>query len=132
MSQPTKGKPVVPPLKEPPILTFLFYSEGKAYYMSESFATGWMRFMIPSQQKATVKPGCPKIIMDGVVIPDKDITMAAAHLDITMMYAVAVRERTEWQCQAVMDSTGLVIEKIWTETQEDESIMVLVPKPAEH
>ena len=69
-----------------------------------------MHFMIPSQRKAAVKPGCLKIIMDGVVIPDKDITMAAAQLDMNKMYTVAARERTEWQLHAVIDSTGLVIE----------------------
>ncbi|KAK0507050.1 hypothetical protein JMJ35_010508 [Cladonia borealis] len=91
-----------------------------------------MRFIIPSQRNATLKPGYPNIIVDGVVIPDKDIPMAAAQLDITMTYTVAVKERTEWQWQAVMDSTGLVIEQIRTKTQEEDSIMILMLKLAEH
>ena len=91
MSQLTKGKLVIPPLKETSFITSLVYSEEKAYYMNESFAIGWTRLMIPSQRKAVVKAGYSEIIMDGVEIPDKDITMAAAQLGITMLYAVAVR-----------------------------------------
>ena len=32
-----------------------------------------------------------------VVIPDKDTTIAAAQLDMNIMYTVAARERSKWQ-----------------------------------
>ncbi len=88
--------------------------------------------IILSQIKAAMKPGYSKIIVNEIVLPDKGMTLTAAQLDITMMSAMAATERTERQWRAIMDAAGLVIEKIWTKVQQEESIMVLVPKPAEH
>ena len=85
--------------------------------------------IILSQLKASMKPGYSKIILNEMVLPDIGITLTAAQIDITMMCALAATERTEGQWRQMMDSAGLIIEKIWTKVQEDESIMVLVPKP---
>ena len=85
--------------------------------------------IILSQLKASMKLGYSKIIINEMVLPDKGITLTAAQIDITMMCALAATERTEGQWRQMMDSAGFIIEKIWTKVQEDESIMVLVPKP---
>ena len=88
--------------------------------------------IILSQIKAAMKPGYSKIIINEIVLPDKGMTLTAAQLDITMMCAMAATERTERQWRAIMDAAGLVIENIWTKVQQEESIMLLVPKPAGH
>ncbi len=85
--------------------------------------------IILSQLKASMKLGYSKIIINEMVLPDIGITLTAAQIDITMMCALAATERTEGQWRQMIDSAGLMIEKIWTKVQEDESIMVLVPKP---
>ena len=85
--------------------------------------------IILSKLKASMKLGYSKIIINEMVLPDKGITLTAAQIDITMMCALAATERTEGQWRQIIDSAGLMIEKIWTKVQEDESIMVLVPKP---
>ena len=88
--------------------------------------------IILSQLKASMKLGYSKIIINEMVLPDIGITLTAAQIDITMMCALAATERTEGQWRQMIDSAGLMIEKIWTKVQEDESIMVLVPKPEDN
>lgn len=72
------------------------------------------------------------IIIDEIVIPDKGNTLTAAQHAITMTCALIATKCNGWQERAIMDTTGLVVEKSWTKAQEEDSIMVLVPKPAEH
>ena len=53
------------------------------------------RLIILSQLKASMKRGYSKMIINEMVLPDTSITLTAAQLDITMMYALAAAERTE-------------------------------------
>ena len=69
-------------------------------------------------------------IINEMLLPDIGITLTAAQLDITMICVLAATERTKGQWRQIIDSAGLMIERIWTKVQEEESIMVLVPKPA--
>ena len=76
-----------------------------------------------------MKPGFSKTIINEMMLPDTGITLTEAQIDITMMCAHTAAERTEGQWRQTIDSAGLMIEKVWAKMQEDESILVLVPKP---
>lgn len=113
------------------VLTSFISIGARAYYM-RNILHDWPDdkcLIILSQLKASMKLGYSKIIINEMVLPDIGITLTAAQIDITMMCALAATERTEGQWRQMIDSAGLMIEKIWTKVQEDESIMVLVPKP---
>ena len=70
-------------------------------------------------------PGYSTIILNEMVVPDKDASLVATQRDITMMLLGAT-ERAEQQWRDVVRKAGLKVESIWTDSPESESIIVLV------
>lgn len=69
------------------------------------------------------------ILLDDMVLPEKDATWRATQLDMTMMAGLAAMERSETQWYELMDRAGLEIVKIWKYTeQSDDGIVVAKPK----
>lgn len=84
--------------------------------------------LILSHLASAMTPGYSKIILNELVLPDKNCGLIPAQLDIAMMAELAAAERTERQWREVVDSAGLKIEKIWTDVPEAESIIELCLK----
>ncbi|CAI6336930.1 unnamed protein product [Periconia digitata] len=69
------------------------------------------------------------ILLDDMVLPEKDSPWRATQLDMTMLAALAAMERSETQWHALLEKAGLEIVKIWKYTEEcDDSIVVAKPK----
>lgn len=60
-----------------------------------------------------MKKGFSKILLNEVVIPDKDANWFCTSLDVLMMLAHAAQERTEGDWKTLLGKAGLEIEKIW-------------------
>ena len=71
-------------------------------------------------------PGYSTLIINEMILPDKDASLAATQRDITMMVVLAATERAEQQWRDMARKVGLKVEAIWTDSPESESIIVLV------
>lgn len=69
------------------------------------------------------------ILIDEMLLPDKNVHWHVTEIDLTMMTALASIERTQSQWAALLDSVGLKISKTFTYTPSVyESIMVIERK----
>lgn len=71
-------------------------------------------------------PGYSRLIINEMVIQDKDASLVAIHRDIAMMVAAGAIERTEQQWRDIVGKAGLKVEGIWNEVPEEESVIVLM------
>ena len=71
-------------------------------------------------------PGYSTLIINEMVLPDKDASLVATQRDITMMVVLAATERAEQQWRDMVRKVGLKVEGIWTHSPESESIIVVV------
>lgn len=69
-----------------------------------------------------------KLIINELVIPSQGATSIATLVDLNMMAMFAAIERTESHWHELLNSVGLVIAKIWTDTPDAESIIEAVLK----
>ena len=58
-------------------------------------------------------------------MPDRDASLIATQVDITMMVALAGSERTESQLKELVEAVGLKIMKIWGDDPDAERILEL-------
>lgn len=70
-----------------------------------------------------MKPGYSKVLINENVIPDMDADWQTTSLDLIMMTMFASQERTERQWQALVESAGLKIVKIFTAEKGVESLI---------
>lgn len=70
-----------------------------------------------------MKPGYSKVLINENVIPDMDADWQTTSLDLIMMTMFASQERTEHQWQALVESAGLKIVKIFTAEKGVESLI---------
>ena len=69
------------------------------------------------------------ILIDDMVLPNTGVYWQTAQVDLTMMVALAARERTHEQWTALLDSVGLRIVDIHVYTPPvHESVITCVPK----
>jgi arsenate reductase-like glutaredoxin family protein len=81
------------------------------------------------KNQATAMSEDSVILLDDMVLPERDSTWRATQLDMTMMAGLAAMERSETQWYELMDRAGLEIVKIWKYTeQSDDGIVVAKPK----
>lgn len=64
-----------------------------------------------------------KILIQEVVIPDKEANAITTGLDWVLSCAVPGRERTEMQWRELLEPEGLAIVKIWSHPQSIESLI---------
>ena len=70
-----------------------------------------------------------RILIDEMILPNVGTNWQAAQLDIGMMSSLAAMERSENQWRALLDSAGMLIEEVYTYTEElRDSVIVVVPK----
>jgi hypothetical protein len=60
-----------------------------------------------------MEKGYSKLLINDFVLPDTDVPLHPALLDITMMSLCSGVERSEKQWRDLIDSVGLQIVKIW-------------------
>jgi demethylsterigmatocystin 6-O-methyltransferase len=71
------------------------------------------------------------LLIDDMVLPDTGIIpWRAALYDLTMMSALAAKERTETEWYALLESAGLKVIKIWKYAVESGD-SIIVAKPAQ-
>ncbi|KAL8831609.1 MAG: hypothetical protein Q9191_000760 [Dirinaria sp. TL-2023a] len=75
---------------------------------------------------AAMTPGYSRLIINEMVIQDKDASLVAVHRDIAMMCVAGAIERTEQQWRDIVGKAGLKVEGIWNEVPEAESVIVLM------
>ena len=69
------------------------------------------------------------ILIDDMILPNKKASWQATQIDITMMSALASKERSQKQWSSLLESAGLRIAKICTYTKElQDSIVVAIPQ----
>lgn len=71
---------------------------------------------------AAMRPGYSKVLINENVIPDTDPYWEATSLDLIMMM-IGACERSERQWNALLESVGLRIVKIWTAQKGVESLI---------
>lgn len=67
-------------------------------------------------------PGYSKLLLNEFVIPDQGADIVGAQVDFTMM-CLGSEERSEGQWRQMLEEAGLMIVKVWTGSQEAESII---------
>ena len=70
-----------------------------------------------------MKPGYSKLVIQDLVLPDQGADLRQASLDITMYFMPEGIERTAGQWKALLESVGLQINKIWSESSGVESVI---------
>ena len=73
-----------------------------------------------------MKPGYSKILLNEMVVPDKEADIVATQVDMIMMAALAACERSESHWKSLMEAAGLKIEKVWTDSPDSESVIEVV------
>lgn len=68
-------------------------------------------------------PGYSKLLINEWVLPDTNVPLYPAALDITMMVLLSGIERTETQWKELLSSVGLKIVKFWSVGPEDEGLI---------
>jgi hypothetical protein len=61
-----------------------------------------------------MKPGYSKLIINDWIVPEQGAPLYPCLLDITMMAVFSAMERTTSQFQALLESEGLEITKVYT------------------
>ena len=70
-----------------------------------------------------------RILIDEMVLPDSGVHWQATQIDLTMMSALASRERTREQWYALLEAARLKIERILPYTFPlQDSVIVAVPE----
>ncbi len=64
-----------------------------------------------------------KVLINENVVSDKGATWSITSMDWLMMVLGGVRERTETQWRALLESVGLKVVKMWTYEQGTESLI---------
>ena len=70
-----------------------------------------------------MKPGYSKLLIQDLVMPDQGADSRQAYLDIIMYFQPEGIERTAGQWEALLESAGLQINKIWSEPNGTESVI---------
>jgi len=69
------------------------------------------------------------ILIDEMILPERNVSWRAAQLDISMLTCLAARERTEIEWGKLFDHAELRLRDIWQYTEElRDCVMVAVPK----
>ena len=71
-------------------------------------------------------PGYSKLLINEWVLPDTNVPLYPATLDILMMVMLSGIERTETQWKELLSSVGLKIVKFWSIGPEDEGLIEAV------
>ena len=66
-----------------------------------------------------MKPSYSKILIVENVIPDSQIPMATAGLDMILMFGFAALERTESDSRESLGEAGLVVKQLWRKGNGD-------------
>lgn len=70
-----------------------------------------------------------RILVDEMILPERDAPWRAAQQDLIMGACIAARERTRDEWFALFDRAGLRAERMWKYTEElSDHLIVLVPK----
>ncbi|KAI0468138.1 S-adenosyl-L-methionine-dependent methyltransferase [Xylaria cf. heliscus] len=79
-----------------------------------------------------IKPamtGASRILIDEMILPEKDAPWRATQQDFIMGACVAAQERSHGEWVRLFDSAGFKIERMWKYTEElSDHLIVLVPK----
>lgn len=68
------------------------------------------------------------ILIDEIVLPEVGAIWRATQMDMTMMTALAGKERSEKEWFALLESVDLHVVKVWKYTEESEDC-IIVAKP---
>ncbi|KAF2111730.1 methyltransferase B [Lophiotrema nucula] len=69
-----------------------------------------------------------RIVIDEIVLPDKDVPWQAAYMDLTMMGSLGGVERTKSEYEAILDRAGLKLVGIHKYDPKLQSVILAVPK----
>lgn len=103
---------------------------ARAYYMRNIFhdwPDAQCKEILSHIAKAMDKENS-KLIINELVVPNKGATVLHGQMDLTMMATFCAMERTESHWFELVESAGLVISKIWTDTSEAESVIEAILK----
>ena len=70
-----------------------------------------------------MKPGYSKLLIEDLVLPDRDADMRQASVDMTMYFMPEGIERTTSQWKDLLERAGLQIIKIWSDRSGMESVI---------
>ena len=70
-------------------------------------------------------PEYSTLFIDDYVMPETNVKLRAAEMDILMWMHTSGLERTERQWQSLCRSVGLEIVKIWSAAHDEESVIEL-------
>jgi hypothetical protein len=103
---------------------------GARAYMLKHILHDWSDedgVSILTHVRDAMKVGYSKMLINEIVLPDRDCDPWVANFDITMMAVVGGRERSASEWEGLIHKVGgLVLEKIWKFGSNNESIIELV------
>ncbi|MCJ1438232.1 hypothetical protein MMC27_007619 [Xylographa pallens] len=103
---------------------------ARAYYFRNIFHN-WSDvdcLKILENTASAMKKGHSKLLMFEWILPEKDVPLFPALLDINLMALLSGMERTEAQWRMLLDSAGFEIVKFWKTTPDTEGMIEAVLK----
>lgn len=76
-----------------------------------------------------MKRGYSKLLIEDMVLPDVGVDWVGASSDLLMMLMLDGVERTQHHWEALIDSVGMKINKVWRGTPRQEAIIEVELKP---
>ncbi|MCJ1390641.1 hypothetical protein MMC18_003502 [Xylographa bjoerkii] len=104
--------------------------DARAYYFRNIFHN-WPDddcLKILKNTASAMKKGYSKLLLFEWIIPEKDVPLFPALLDINLMALLSGMERTEVQWRKLLDSAGFEIVKFWKTTPDTEGMIEAVLK----
>jgi hypothetical protein len=102
---------------------------AKAYYMRmilHDYPDEQCRKILQNTMSAMKEESV--LLIDEIVLPEVGAAWRATQMDMTMLNALAGKERSEREWYALLESVGLQVVKVWKYTEECEDC-VIVAKP---
>ena len=92
----------------------VFFGLGAKFYYLRNILHDWPDERCVAILKNLIPALSPdsRILIDEMVLPDSGVHWQATQLDLTMMSALGSRERTREQWYALLETSGLKIERI--------------------
>jgi O-methyltransferase domain len=103
---------------------------ARAYYFRNIFHD-WPKdkcIEIMKRIAAAMKPGYSKLLIFEWILPDRDVPLYPALLDVNMMAILNGKERTEAQWLEMLEPAGLKVKKFWKVAADQEGLIEAVLK----
>ena len=103
----------------PEVILLISYTGARAYFF-RNVLHDWSNARcreILSQTTKSMEPGYSRLLIEDQVLPDRGADATQAAIDMTMYVMTGGIERTQIVWRELLDSAGLEIMKIWSDTK---------------